>query len=135
MLPPDNRAPAAAIARRRRLRESPVRRLWFRGVLCTSASRQPYRRTLMGIRIVLADKEPINAALRRFKKLLERSGLTRDLRRQESFQKPTEIRRRKRFKKWFKARLATLVAQTDGKQPVASMVEVHKAFWKKTGKP
>jgi small subunit ribosomal protein S21 len=89
----------------------------------------------MGVRIVLAEKEPISAALRRFKKLLERSGLTRDLRRQGSFQKPTEIRRRKKFKKRFKARLATLLAQKDGKQPVASVAEAHKAFWKKTGKP
>lgn len=93
------------------------------------------RRTLMGVRIVLADQEPIGVALRRFKKLLERSGLTRDLNRQLSFKKPTKIRRAKQFKKRFKARQATLLAQTSGEQPVASVVEAHKRFWKKTGKP
>ena len=61
------------------------------------------RRTLMGVRIVLADKEPIGAALRRLKKLLERSGLTYDLRRHEAFHKPTQERRSKAFKKRFKA--------------------------------
>jgi small subunit ribosomal protein S21 len=89
----------------------------------------------MGVRIVLADKEPIGVALRRFKKLLERSGLTRDLNRQQSFEKPTKIRRAKQFNKRFKARRATLLAQTYGEQPVASVVEAHKRFWKKTGKP
>jgi len=89
----------------------------------------------MGVRIVLADKEPIGAALRRFKKLLERSGLTYDLRRRAAFHKPTQERRSKVFKKRFKARKATLLAQMGGEQPVASMVQARKAFWKKTGKP
>jgi small subunit ribosomal protein S21 len=93
------------------------------------------RRIPMGVRIVLADQEPIDKALRRFKKLLERSGLPRDVRRRISFEKPTQIRRSKQFKKRFNARRATLIAQTDGEQPVASVVEAHKAFWKKTGKP
>src|SRR5262245_13675454 len=85
-----------------------VRRLGFHKTPFPSASRQPYKTHMMGVRIVLADKEPIDAALRRFKKLLERSGLTRGLRRQEAFQKPTQIRRAKQFKKRFKARRATL---------------------------
>jgi ribosomal protein S21 len=58
-------------------------------VPCTSASRQPYKTQTMGVRIVLADKEPIGEALRRFKKMLERNGLTYDLRRHEAFHKPT----------------------------------------------
>jgi small subunit ribosomal protein S21 len=90
---------------------------------------------MMGVRIVLADKEPIGAALRRFKKLLERNGHTYGLRRHEAFHKPTQERRSKAFKKRFKARRATLLAQTAGEQPVASVVEAYKAFRKKTGKP
>jgi small subunit ribosomal protein S21 len=89
----------------------------------------------MGVRIVVADKEPIGAALRRFRKLLERSSFAYNLRRHEAFQKPTQERRSKAFKKRFKARRAILLAQTAGEQSVASLVEAHKAFWKKTGKP
>jgi small subunit ribosomal protein S21 len=40
------------------------------------------------------DREPIGAALRRFKKLLERSGLTKELRKRKSYEKPCEARRR-----------------------------------------
>jgi ribosomal protein S21 len=89
----------------------------------------------MGVRIVLADREPITVALRRFKRLLERSGFTRELRRQKSFLKPSQIRRAKEFNKRFKARMATLLKQINGEQPVVSVRKAHKAFWKKTGKP
>jgi small subunit ribosomal protein S21 len=40
------------------------------------------------------DREPIGAALRRFKKLLERSGLVKELRQRKHYEKPCEIRRR-----------------------------------------
>src|SRR5207245_953867 len=60
------------------------------------------RRTQMGVRIVLADKEPIGLALRRFKTLLERHGATWELRRRRYFIKPTQSRRAKRFQKRFK---------------------------------
>jgi ribosomal protein S21 len=89
----------------------------------------------MGIRIVLAENEPIGSALRRFKKLLERDGFLRDLRRQKSFYKPAQIRRAKKFKKKFKARLTTLHAQMAGQLPVPSVKEAVVTFWKKTGKP
>jgi small subunit ribosomal protein S21 len=45
------------------------------------------------------DREPIGAALRRFKKLLERSGLTRELRRRKYYEKPCETRRRAELRK------------------------------------
>jgi small subunit ribosomal protein S21 len=89
----------------------------------------------MSVRIVLSEGEPIGLALRRFKKLLERNGVTRDQRRQEDYVKPSQIRRAKRFKKKFKARRATLLEQTEGKQPVVSIAEAHRTFWKRTGKP
>jgi small subunit ribosomal protein S21 len=41
------------------------------------------------------DREPIGAALRRFKKLLERSGVKREIRAHEYYEKPCDARRRK----------------------------------------
>jgi small subunit ribosomal protein S21 len=49
----------------------------------------------MGLRMRIHDREPIGAALRRFKKLLERSGMKRELRAHEAYEKPCEARRRK----------------------------------------
>ena len=89
----------------------------------------------MGVRIVLAEGEPIVKALRRFKKLLERNGVTSDMRRHECFLKATQSRRKKKFRKRFKARRATVEAQTNGTQPVDSVVEAHLKLWKKTVKP
>jgi small subunit ribosomal protein S21 len=45
------------------------------------------------------DREPIGAALRRFKKLLERSGMQKELRRRKYYEKPCEIRRRAELRK------------------------------------
>jgi small subunit ribosomal protein S21 len=89
----------------------------------------------MGVRIVLADKEPIGLALRRLKKLLERLGVSWELRRRKYFTKPTQTRRAKRFKKRFKARLATFLAKRAGEQRGFSASESTKTFWKRTGKP
>ncbi len=49
----------------------------------------------MGIRMRLHQQEHIAAALRRFKKLLERSGMKRELRAHEHYEKPCDARRRK----------------------------------------
>jgi small subunit ribosomal protein S21 len=45
------------------------------------------------------DREPVGAALRRFKKLLERSGLTKELRQRKYYVKPCEARRRAKLRK------------------------------------
>jgi small subunit ribosomal protein S21 len=45
------------------------------------------------------DREPIGAALRRFKKLLERSGMTKELRKRNHYEKPSEERRRAEMKR------------------------------------
>ena len=45
------------------------------------------------------DREPIGAALRRLKKLLERSGLQKELRKRRHYEKPSEIRRRAEMRK------------------------------------
>jgi len=47
----------------------------------------------MPLRMRIHDREPIGAALRRFKKLLERSGLTKEFRKRKYYEKPSEARR------------------------------------------
>jgi len=53
----------------------------------------------MGLRMRVHDREPIGAALRRFKKLVERSGIKREVRAHEHYVKPCEARRRKEAQK------------------------------------
>ena len=53
----------------------------------------------MPLRMRVHDREPIVAALRRFKKLLERSGLIKELRKRRHFEKPCEARRRAKLRK------------------------------------
>jgi ribosomal protein S21 len=89
----------------------------------------------MGVRVFVADREPIALALRRFKKLVELNNVFRESRGRGYFIKPTQIRRAKRFKKRFKARMATLRAQHAGELPVSSVKKAAKVFWAKTGKP
>jgi small subunit ribosomal protein S21 len=45
------------------------------------------------------DREPIGAALRRLKKLIERSGMLKELRKRRHYEKPSEIRRRAKARK------------------------------------
>jgi small subunit ribosomal protein S21 len=45
------------------------------------------------------EREHIGAALRRFKKLLERSGIKREIRAHEYYEKPCEARSRKEAKR------------------------------------
>lgn len=53
----------------------------------------------MPLRMRVHDREPISAALRRFKKLLERSGLQKEMRKRKHYEKPCELRRRKKLRK------------------------------------
>src|SRR5204862_949494 len=53
----------------------------------------------MPLRMRVHDREPIGAALRRFKKLLERSGLHKELRKRKHYEKPCELRRRAQLRK------------------------------------
>jgi ribosomal protein S21 len=90
----------------------------------------------MGVRVALAENEPIGSALKRFKKMLECEGVNRDLARRRSFIKRTQTRRAKEFQKKFKARKATLLAKMAGEQPSESSAsELVDAFWKRTRKP
>jgi len=62
----------------------------------------------MPLRMRVRDREPIGAALRRFKKLLERSGLTKELRKRKYYEKPCEARRRAAMRKESAIRKAKL---------------------------
>lgn len=93
------------------------------------------RRTKMGVRIVLAQGESIGQALKRFRKLLERHGMSWELKRRKYFVKPSQVRRSKRFRKRFKARRAVLLAKMAGEQSRSSLADSVKAFWRNTGKP
>ncbi|MCC6421513.1 MAG: 30S ribosomal protein S21 [Gemmataceae bacterium] len=61
----------------------------------------------MTLRMRVHDREPIGAALRRFKKLLERSGLKRELRERQHYEKPCEVRRRAKLRKQRASRTAS----------------------------
>ena len=53
----------------------------------------------MPLRMRVHDREPLGAALRRFKKLLERTGLQKELRKRKYYEKPCEGRRRDKMRK------------------------------------
>ena len=53
----------------------------------------------MPLRLRVHEREPIGAALRRFKKLLERSGLKKELRKRKYYEKPCEARRRAKLRR------------------------------------
>ncbi len=53
----------------------------------------------MSLKMRVHDREPIASALRRFKKLVERSGLKREVRSHEYYVKPCELRSRKKSAK------------------------------------
>lgn len=66
----------------------------------------------MPLRMRIHDREPIGAALRRFKKLLERSGLTKELRKRKYYEKPCEARRRTKLRKLSAIRKGKLQARS-----------------------
>lgn len=65
----------------------------------------------MPLRMRIYDREPIGAALRRFKKLLERSGLTKELRSRTHYEKPCEVRRRAKLRKQSAIRKAKMASR------------------------
>jgi small subunit ribosomal protein S21 len=61
----------------------------------------------------LHDREPIGLALRRFKRLLERSGIQKELRKRKYYIKPCEERRRAALRK----QSAIRKAKSAGRKP------------------
>ena len=62
----------------------------------------------MALRMRVHEREPIGLALRRFKKLLERSGMQKELRKRKYYEKPCEARRRAAARKISAIRKAKL---------------------------
>lgn len=54
-----------------------------------------YDKMIKGNSVTVKENENINQALRRFKKKVEDSGILEALRKKESYEKPTSVRKRK----------------------------------------
>ena len=50
------------------------------------------------VKIVLRERESVQEAVRRFRKLVERTGLKRELRRRERYEKPSAIKRKAKIR-------------------------------------
>lgn len=50
------------------------------------------------VKLQVREKESIQEAVRRFRKLVERSGIKKEMRRREFYEKPSEINRRARLR-------------------------------------
>ena len=48
------------------------------------------------VKIVLRERESVQEAVRRLRKLVERTGLKRELRRRERYEKPSDVKRKAR---------------------------------------
>ena len=46
------------------------------------------------VKIVLRQGESVQEAVRRFRKIVERSGLKREMRRRERYEKPSDVKRK-----------------------------------------
>ena len=53
-----------------------------------------YGKEVLLVKIVLRERETVQDAVRRFRKLVERTGLKRELRRRERYEKPSDVRRK-----------------------------------------
>ena len=58
------------------------------------------------------DRESIQEAVRRFRKLVERSGLKREMRRRQYYEKPSEVKRRTRLRAERRAHAALRAQKT-----------------------
>ena len=57
------------------------------------------------VKLVVRDRETIQEAVRRFRKLVERSGIKKEMRRREFYEKPSDERRRERRRAERRARI------------------------------
>ena len=51
------------------------------------------RRRIVAVKIMLRERESIQEAVRRFRKIVERSGLKREARSRAYYEKPSEVKR------------------------------------------
>lgn len=62
------------------------------------------------VKLVVRDRETIQEAVRRFRKLVERSGIKKEMRRREYYEKPSETRRRSRLRAERRSRRTRMLA-------------------------
>lgn len=60
------------------------------------------------IKIVLRERESAQEAVRRLRKILDRSGLKRELRQRERYEKPSDIKRKARMRAIRRAKAQSL---------------------------
>lgn len=61
------------------------------------------------VKLRLRDNESVQEAVRRFRKLVEHSGVKREMRRREFYEKPSDIDRRTRRRAQNRARINQLL--------------------------
>ena len=61
------------------------------------------------VKLLVRDKESIQEAVRRFRKLVERSGIKKEMRRREYYEKPSETKRRARLRAERRSKRARLL--------------------------
>ncbi len=64
------------------------------------------------VKLLVRDRETIQEAVRRFRKLVERSGIKKEMRRREFYEKPSEIKRRNRLRAERRARRTSLLSNS-----------------------
>jgi len=57
------------------------------------------------VKMFLRDRESIQEAVRRFRKLVERSGLKREMRKREVYEKPSVTKRRAKLRAMRRAKM------------------------------
>jgi len=62
------------------------------------------------VKLTLREKESVQEAVRRFRKLVERSGIKKEMRRREHYEKPSEIKRRAKLRAERRARRNRMLA-------------------------
>ena len=50
------------------------------------------------VKLTLRERESVQEAVRRFRKLVERSGIKKEMRKREYYEKPSETKRRSRLR-------------------------------------
>jgi len=64
------------------------------------------------VKLIVRERESIQEAVRRFRKLVERSGIKREMRRREFYEKPSETRRRARLRAAQRSRRSHLLSDS-----------------------
>ena len=63
------------------------------------------------VKLLVREKESIQEAVRRFRKMVERSGIKKEMRRREYYEKPSEIKRRARLRAERRSRRSRLISR------------------------